>query len=156
MGYTHYWEFKLGSDQKSYELAKKEIIEFITFTIEKENYKLADGMGKKGTFPSLNTFISFNGVEKDSHETFFLNNQIDSTFNFCKTARKPYDAVVIGCLLILKGYLKDDLRVSSDGDIKDLSNGIELLHKFFIYKDFLQDDFTIEDVIDFATRSFGN
>jgi len=36
-------------------------------------------------------------------------------FEFCKTAFKPYDLAVISLLIIAKHYLKNKIRVSSDG-----------------------------------------
>ena len=37
-------------------------------------------------------------------------------FDFCKTAFKPYDLAVITFLIIAKHHLKDNLKVSSDGE----------------------------------------
>ncbi len=36
-------------------------------------------------------------------------------FEFCKTAFKPYDLAVIALLIIAKHYLKEKIKVSSDG-----------------------------------------
>ena len=71
----------------------------------------ADGTGK----PELELErVAFNGNEKDDlcHESFILDNE--TGFNFCKTARKPYDYVVRTVLRLALDYgiVKE---VSDDG-----------------------------------------
>lgn len=56
--------------------------------------------------------IRFNGIGENGHETFWWENK--AGFNFCKTARKPYDLYVCAILLILRFYI--NLPISSDGD----------------------------------------
>jgi hypothetical protein len=70
--------------------------------------------------------IRFNGVGNDGHETFILKKSgwefkdVDRPnhlqFNFCKTARKPYDLAVGLVLLVAKNHSPNSIRVSSDGD----------------------------------------
>jgi len=114
MGHTHYWTFTDKPNQAKYNNAKSIIGEFITYAIQR-GYKLADGMGTEGTHPILKKIIAFNGVGEDGVETFYLDNKVKAGFNFCKTYEKPYDPVVVGCLLLLKGEMMDDVSVSSDG-----------------------------------------
>ena len=54
--------------------------------------------------------VRFNGIGNNGHETFYLSrvqfpryNRIDKTkyFNFCKTARKPYDKYVVKVLILM-------------------------------------------------------
>lgn len=40
-------------------------------------------------------------------------------FSCCKTAYRPYDLAVTAFLIITKHHMKKDIRVSSDGEIKD-------------------------------------
>lgn len=47
-------------------------------------------------------------------------------FNFCKTAFRPYDIAVTGCLVIAKHHLGEELRVASDGDIDHWFDGMML------------------------------
>jgi len=55
-----------------------------------------------------------------SHETFNIQRKVETReFEFCKTARKPYDLMVCICLILLKWYFKDKVSISSDGDMKD-------------------------------------
>lgn len=79
--------------------------------------------------------IRFNGREEGDrgHETFSLQRKSDKRledyasrldrkyiFDFCKTARKPYDIVVCCLLVILKHRLGNMIEISSDG--KDWTN----------------------------------
>jgi len=80
--------------------------------------KLCDGNGKgKPVFHT--TEICFNGdgsVDLD-HETFSVTpDPID--FEFCKTARKPYDLMVCAVLISMKKHLVN-FSYSSDGDAED-------------------------------------
>lgn len=72
--------------------------------------------------------IWLNGDDKDDqgHETFGIKVD-DSEFNFCKTARKPYDVVVVAICIYLKSLGIFDW--SSDGDVKDHKEGGDLLLK---------------------------
>jgi hypothetical protein len=65
--------------------------------------------------------IVFNGVGNDGHETFMLervpSRREGRCLNwFCKTARKPYDAVVVAVLAAAKRRFPWWLSLSSDGD----------------------------------------
>lgn len=79
------------------------------------------------------SLIRFNGVDDDGHETFYIDQIFGGTykqwrdnkvFAFCKTARKPYDTIVTACLIILKHYLGDDIKISSDGHPEEWQNGL--------------------------------
>ena len=74
--------------------------------------------------------IRFNGRDEGDrgHETFSLQRKSDKRledyatrldrnyiFDFCKTARKPYDIVVCCLLIILKHRLGNMIEISSDG-----------------------------------------
>lgn len=69
------------------------------------------------------------------HETFVLtrkNKKEDyedknrtHTFRFCKTQYKPYDMVVQGVLILAKYHFKDDIKVSSDGNMEDWKHSFE-------------------------------
>lgn len=64
-------------------------------------------------FPMIEHEIRFNGVGELSHETFLLMIE-NPSFEFCKTARKPYDLPVC-CMLILASLFADSGEISSDG-----------------------------------------
>lgn len=54
-------------------------------------------------------------------------------FMFCKTAYKPYDKYVTACLVLAKRHFGKDVKVSSDGEIKDWEKGIDLVRNTFGY-----------------------
>ena len=114
MGYTNYWQTKkLSEDQipdgfwDDCEKALDKIID--------SGVKIADGQGEKlyknghevindtvmtdDKYPSicLNGYRNPDG-EDESYETFDL--VFDGVWNFCKTAREPYD-IAVKCILML-------------------------------------------------------
>ena len=139
MGYTHYWTVKKGKS-----IGKAETIEAkyqraiadcqrIVKAWYRENgalsgYTAHAKLGKYGG-------IQVNGKGEDGHETFTLREHFNQNFengegfNFCKTARKPYDTVVTACLSVLKHRLGDAIDVSSDGDASDWIEGVEYARK---------------------------
>ena len=129
MGYTHYWNLKVKGNQKNFNAAKKDISKLI----KNQVVILANGMGEEGSKPEAGKEVNFNGIEDESYETFSLPEKMptndDDCFNFCKTAQKEYDFVVTASLIVLKHYLKNDVKVSSDGDKEDWTEGLALAEK---------------------------
>jgi len=126
MGYTHYWSKESNVDSEIYAKVFKKLAKIVT-----ANSKiLAGGFGEKGTKPEIKNDIIFNGIEDDSHETFSIPKNPDGleSFDFCKTARKEYDKVVVACLTVIHNYLKG-VKVSSDGDKEELEEGRLLAEK---------------------------
>jgi hypothetical protein len=122
MGYTHYWN-STGLFPGHFELAVKDIKELIKIA----GVKIAggDGSGK----PVINADeITFNGKDPESYETFGITPE-PIRFDFCKTGVRPYDIVVAGALVILKHHCGDSFNVSSDGDMADFQDAIELVTK---------------------------
>jgi hypothetical protein len=135
MGYTHYYYLNNLGNESNYKMAKEAVRKIIK---EKESI-LANGMGEAGTEPQIKEDIRFNGIEDESHETFYLPNKLSDleqnayskvegpfVFSCTKTARKDYDIVVVACLSVLKYYLGDDVKISSDGRWEELSGGHKL------------------------------
>ena len=115
MGYTHYWTMH---PKASREAVKKMVI-FTREAIKQFGEdKLAGPCGEINTSPDVTAkCISFNGIGEDSHETasFIFNSPVEE---YCKTNRKPYDAMVVACIR----YAKDVgviTRWSSDGKSQD-------------------------------------
>ena len=52
-------------------------------------------------------------------------------FNFCKTAYKPYDAVVTAILIRAKVIYGDSVQIRSDGDWSEWQSGRDLHEKAF-------------------------
>ena len=112
MGYTNYWRQSEDFTELEWDI----LMQFYrglknTFNFKDETYKGDE--------------IQFNGLDGQDHETFVLKRYVpktknyeghDLTFNFCKTAQKPYDQVV-WMLLCYARYLKADkstFRISND------------------------------------------
>ena len=124
MGYTRYW-------LRTTEDIDEDFIEFcneVIKTCEKLGIKIKgwNGEGK----PTITTkLISFNGDGENclDHESFVLDDKIG--FNFCKTARKPYDYAVRTILkeAYLRRYVAD---VSSDGINEEIISDEEYIKKY--------------------------
>lgn len=124
MGFTHYWEKDSDVDEKAYAAALKDIA-----AIVKSQAKiLAGGTGEENTKPKTSGGIVFNGIEGDSHETFMLPKTAKEFHrDFCKTAQKPYDIVVVASLARLAEV--DGISIGSDGDAEDWTDGVNLASK---------------------------
>ncbi len=133
MGYTHYWRRprnNSGTPEMFGRLAldTKKIIN----QAEYEGIRIRNGWG--GEVPDFNeAFFGINGdasavdgYGRDlAHEGFvweavptfkaWQQNEPES-FDFCKTAYKPYDAVITAVLIRAKVIYGDCVSVSSDGD----------------------------------------
>lgn len=121
-GYTHYWQW-IGQPDP---VALKACISDMRKIIEAGGNIVAgpDGSGA----PVIGEAeVSFNGAGADAHETFSFPGQ--PGFNFCKTVMKPYDRVVVACLLAAATHFQPtELRISSDGrwDAGDWNAGARL------------------------------
>ena len=137
MGYTHYfprvknvpikkqdWDGLCSDVQKLYEALPPEI-------------KIMNREENPG-ITTTKRMIIFNGQEPDDYETFVLiRNQKEhewskggpEIFNFCKTAQRPYDLLVVSTLLAAKDRLKEAIRVDSDGDVEDWEEGFRFAVK---------------------------
>lgn len=113
MGYTHYYQqHSKPTEQQwaNFTHHVKELIE-MSWDIELDIEITTD-------------LIAINGVGDESHETFLMERG-NTTWDFCKTARKPYDQVVTA-VLILARYTFPDYSLSSDGDWEDWSIGRDI------------------------------
>lgn len=137
MGYTHYWTWKITPDPKKLQKCMEAMVPVINDQI----HHLAgpDGQGE----PEIEGAILFNGKgeapDELAHEAFWFPGDLEvkrpytmvelngkrtvhnpTGFNFCKTARKPYDAAVTACLLIARDFFSpEELRISSDGSWRE-------------------------------------
>jgi hypothetical protein len=77
---------------------------------------LGDANGNIGSKPVFNTrHIMFNGIGDDSHETAVVYKGA-SEFEFCKTARKPYDSVVVEFYKLIRKHAPSTILNSDGGD----------------------------------------
>ena len=133
MGYTHYWTFKKKVNNITNGAEKfKNAVELFKQGIEKlrESGKqdldgnvldytklLGDAMGEGEPIIEDDKLI-FNGKCPNDYETFCITTESNG-FDFCKTARKPYDPFVCLALLCFENEFGDDIEVSSDGERTD-------------------------------------
>jgi hypothetical protein len=126
MGYTHYWKLKVQPHpdhwaslcDMSRRIVRQAIAKGIPLQYEMDQERA----------PQIDeAAIRFNGVGRDGHETFFIANS-PTEFEFCKTARKPYDAAVVAVLMAAETLLIG-FEWSSDGDGESdaFEEGIALL-----------------------------
>ena len=73
--------------------------------------------------------VVLNGIGAESHETFFLS-KTNNKWEFCKTARKPYDNVITSILILAK-YLFPTMYLESDGNWEEWVEGRELFESVF-------------------------
>jgi len=123
LGYTHYWKKEKKVNKKEYADALKDIAKIV----KANSNILAGPSGDSGTKPEITPDIAFNGIEDESHESFVLPASGLGDFEFCKTAQKPYDEVVVAALARLAEV--DGIKVSSDGSAADWEDGVKLASK---------------------------
>ena len=119
MGYTHYYTQQRDLTDIEWDAIVGIVDEIIRFSPVKVHFSANDF-----------SFI-LNGVE-DSHEDFYLT-KINSGFNFCKTARKPYDLVVCASLIMINELVPDAFEIGSDGSIHDWQYAIDFLDEHIDY-----------------------
>jgi len=113
-GYSHYWE--QSRDFTNDEWSKiARAAKAIVRKAESKGIAIrgGDGNGK----PVINgNEIVLNGDEEagEAHETFDITKK-QGRWAYCKTARKPYDAVVVSILAVAKKVAPDAIDVDSDG-----------------------------------------
>ena len=144
MGYTHYWKFNTNykiSSLKWKEIVDdfNKILDVEIDIPSNDLYCGTEGLTRLRSILEpdsdqrleiTDNEIRFNGREEGDrgHETFSLQRMSDKRleeyaerldrnyiFDFCKTARKPYDIVVCCLLVILKYHLGNMIEASSDG-----------------------------------------
>lgn len=121
MGYTHYWTIKEPISADAFAKLQEGIKAIIETAVD---------AGIPITDESTDGTIAFNGVGGNAHETFVI--QVgDKEFNFCKTAEKPYDAVVTASLIYAKKIFGDAIEIKSDGDWDDWATGKVLYETVF-------------------------
>lgn len=138
MGYTHYFKGKKSNPTK-FKMFSGTCRKLYYSLPEKTNtaggYHADDnleiaGSNGEGKPQFTDEFVVFNGKDELAHETFFID--INGTNDFCKTARKPYDLLVVACLIAAWQIL--DYKFSSDafnqdGTCDDLQPAIDFYNQ---------------------------
>ena len=138
MGYTHYFRQKEELDAVKWSKFTKDVNKLLKLTPICSLKEESDSPNP----PIVNNkVVRFNGLANNGHETFLIdrkyelaysNEQPDEDgywFNFCKTARKPYDIYVVAVLELAKKHFGDDIKLGSDGNDEELADGKELAGK---------------------------
>jgi hypothetical protein len=154
MGYTHYWipkDENSKADFDRFSKACKKLHDALPETTDTAGgdystnpLEIRGGMGE-GEPEFTTDAIWFNGNAERGlyHETFGISRvNTDRLWNFCKTARKPYDLLVVACLLAAVDIL--DYRFSSDGftDYKGVKSVDDLLPALKFYNEVMGTDYT--------------
>ena len=128
MGYTRYWK---RTDKKITTDFILEVCEVIA-DCDRKGIAIRNGYGEGNPVVTLDK-VWLNGDEKAahdlSHETLYIGNEPDD-FEFCKTARKPYDYAVREILRIAQDMgLVTGVR--SDGENDRIISDEEYLKIYF-------------------------
>jgi hypothetical protein len=123
MGYTHYWD-NPGFTEDQWDVVRDHTKKILAASTIKVQYEDDD---KRPPVRSTE-LIRFNGVEDKGHETFYLERVPRRTFGFCKTARKPYDEIVVAMLTMLVSVVPE-FSWSSDGEFPEFAEGLALWDK---------------------------
>ena len=128
MGYTRYWHRIREIPQPTFQAIVGDFMKVLPAL----QVRLAGGDGTGDPCLTAEEVI-FNGVGDDAHETFLFPRVYclrqgsiwgALEFQYCKTARKPYDLVVAAFLVIAKHHLGDNLHVTSDRGPSGLAEAI--------------------------------
>jgi hypothetical protein len=115
MGYTHYWQ--IGRP-----IEPQEWLAITQATHQIIDHAAALGIGVAGWNGEGEPVIGegeirLNGADDDNYETFAIIANEPTPFDFCKTGRRPYDAVVGAVLLACRRVLPPDaFALNSDGN----------------------------------------
>jgi hypothetical protein len=128
VGYTHYWTIKQEITPAQFK-EWTEGVKVIVETAIEAGIPLGNGLGFDA--PNIDeTLVALNGVGAGGHETFGIRLG-DEGFDFCKTAEKPYDAVVTASLIHAKKIFGDAIEIKSDGNWDDWDSGKVLYETVF-------------------------
>lgn len=130
MGYSHYIYRKTDFTAKQWEKVSLEAFQILDCCKDRKivlAYEYdAPEPGNPEVTPDV---IRFNGWKDEGHETFLItrkrpdNHAYDpdakESFDFCKTARKPYDLAVCLVMLSMKRHAPRSVRIGSDGEWDD-------------------------------------
>lgn len=125
MGYSHYWNISRPFTQDEWTTITTETHKIIAAA----NSRGIDLAGPAGDgWPLVSSeCIKFNGRESkdEAHDTFALYRDPPRAFMFCKTQRKPYDAVVVTVLWVARATVFTAIELASDGGGKVFCNMFE-------------------------------
>lgn len=129
MGYTHYWERRVGTGSaEQYGRLALGVLNICRVAEATYGIETADALGTLGSQPEFTeAYFAFNGADGGACESFFFRAKLDDVeiisndwaFECTKTRGLPYDCVVTAALIRAKVIYGDNIRVSSDGYWED-------------------------------------
>lgn len=127
MGYTHYWKSTRPFTDCEWSGFTRTVRSII-------NHARRDGIGVAGWDgsgpPQIDSeAVRFNGRGPDDFETFSIHRALQD-FEFCKTGRRPYDAVAVAVLIAAARH-NPGFSWSSDGSAEygDFDAGTDLYNR---------------------------
>jgi hypothetical protein len=118
MGYTHYWK-DINKDITTFDSQTLNAIKAIAL-----DYNLCYEDDRPYVNPEiLENKLRFNGRNEAGCETFYFN----FTGGFCKTGERDYDTPVCLVLMAIKHFLRNNIRITSDGNDKDWTKAFEAI-----------------------------
>jgi hypothetical protein len=112
MGYTNYYKNKPAFTDAQWAALTADVKKLL----KNSKVPLGDANGSLDSKPVFNSrCILFNGIGHDSHETAAVY-KAASEFEFCKTARKPYDEVVVEFYKLIRKHAPETVLASDGGD----------------------------------------
>ena len=136
MGFSHYWTINSSITEKFPDFSK-DCQKVIKHEI-KNGTKLSFEYSEEDRAPVTNdTIVRFNGPGEEGHETFLVSTS-ERGFQFCKTARKPYDTAATACLLLAKHHFGSAIEITSDGGPEGFNRAFLVLSRVFPDRKFLE------------------
>jgi hypothetical protein len=112
MGYTNYYKNKPAFTDAQWAALTADVKKLL----KNSKVPLGDANGSFDSKPVFNSrCIMFNGIGYDSHETASVY-KAASEFEYCKTARKPYDEVVVEFYKLIRKHAPETVLSSDGGD----------------------------------------
>jgi len=137
MGYTHYLTRKQTLPVREFALFTDDCKRIVLQAVM-DGIKLCREFDKPDTDPEITLkHVALNGQGSEGHETIYIprvykreswdfNPEDGMFFSFCKTARKPYDAVCVAIFTAAKYRFGDEVILASDGGYSERTEGRQL------------------------------
>lgn len=128
MGYTHTWNEQAPCTVEEWRHIRVAVLQLLANNpdIPVAWESDCDGVTHPFKAPEVSAdLIRFNGLGDDGLETFFVQRE-GGGYAFCKTGRKPYDALVVASLALMHHYAPIAWEYGSDGDPEDWEEGLQL------------------------------
>ena len=113
-GYTHYLtQNKAFSTSEWNKIIRK--TRDIVDAAKKDGIIISDGVGNEPIIDETEIMINGDPATGNDHESLWITRWHNKKVSFCKTNRKPYDAVVVSILSAIEDIAPGKLTLSSDG-----------------------------------------